>query len=45
LDATIASIPPRLLEIIKDATAADRTAAGLRRDTQTHLLGPEPPWL
>lgn len=39
LDATIASIPPRLLEIISNATAADRTAAGLRRGHSNPPLG------
>jgi len=39
LDVTIASIPPRLLEIITDATAAVRAAAGLRRGHSDPPLG------
>ncbi len=39
LDVTIASIPPRLLEIIRGATAADRTAAGLRTGHSDPPLG------
>jgi hypothetical protein len=39
LDTTIASIPFSLLEMISDATPADRTAAGLRRGHSNPPLG------
>lgn len=39
LDVTIAWIPPKLLEIIKDASAAERAAAGLREGHSEPPLG------